>query len=292
MHHGGLLNIIGRFATAVALAGLLICAPRVSAAAEGPNSGAVSFSLGSDVATKYYFRGIIQEDEGFIAQPYAEVGFSVYEGDGPVSSITLSGGVWNSVHSEQTASGASSTTDVWYEADIYGGVSVGLPGGLEFSTTYTAYTSPSDAFATTQEVAFGLGFDDSELLGDFALSPSIAVAVETEGGADGGADRGTYFEISGGPEFALGEGDATLSVPLTLGLSLDDYYEGATGSDTFGYFQVGTVFGVPLSFIPAEFGSWAASAGAYFLTLGDTLRAANDGDDSEFFGIFGISMEY
>ena len=37
-----------------------------------PNRGKVSLGTGIGFSTDYYFRGIIQETDGFIAQPYLE----------------------------------------------------------------------------------------------------------------------------------------------------------------------------------------------------------------------------
>jgi hypothetical protein len=297
MEHG---KHTGRIAGAVALAALLIGVSEAhdpdvhTAEPSGPNTGKISFDLGMDVETKYYFRGILQEDEEFIGQPYAEVGITVYEGDGALNSIKLTGGIWNSIHSEHTGASSSAGPRSWYEADLYGGVTFGVLDEVEFSTIYTAYTSPNDAFSTVQEVAFGMAYDDSELLGDFAMSPYFTFAVETDGTAFG-PDRGTYLEVGGGPEFPLIE-DAdypvTLAIPLTLGLSVDNYYETSTDEDTFGYFKVGLEAGVPLAFLASEYGAWQFTAGAYYLTLGDSLRDANEGDDWEFLGKFGIAMTY
>ena len=51
-------------------AAMLLAAPRAFA---GPNSGNVQFSMGMDFTTAYFFRGILQERDGFIWQPYGEV---------------------------------------------------------------------------------------------------------------------------------------------------------------------------------------------------------------------------
>ena len=52
----------------------------------------------STSSTSYYFRGIVQETSGFIAQPYLEAGLhQLYEGDN--GSVSLAAGTWNSLHS-------------------------------------------------------------------------------------------------------------------------------------------------------------------------------------------------
>ena len=63
--------------TAIAITGLV--AGSAAAQDDGPNNGAVSLGAGIDFSTSYFFRGIIQETEGFIAQPFLEGGISLYE---------------------------------------------------------------------------------------------------------------------------------------------------------------------------------------------------------------------
>ncbi len=276
---------------------------------EVPNAGNIGFNMGLDFTDKYYFRGMRQQDRGIILQPWANLSTSLYEGDGAISSVSLHAGTWNSVHSrDQTDSGP----DNWYEVDLYGGLTVGLWDKLEVGVGHTTYASPSDAFDTYHEVAFSLGFDDSEYLGDFALNPQLLWAIETQGTATGASpdgafvtgspDKGTYMQISAGPEIPLWQGDnpVTLSVPLILGLSLDNYYETLNTSNpsgeqnpTYGYFQTGMMFGIPLPFVPAEYGSWQVSAGWQVLALGKTLRKINRNQDNQtFLGIGGISLSY
>jgi len=103
------------------------------------------------------------------------------------------------------------------------------------------------------------------------------------------------------PGFTLLDGHTypvSVSFPVTLGLGLDDYYEAAdsagqvTSDDTFGFVDAGVVAGVPLAAIPQEYGSWEATAGVHFLTLGGNLQSANAGDPFEVLGLFGISLSY
>lgn len=274
----------------------------------GPNTGAISFSVGTDVVTEYYFRGIAQENQGFIAQPWAEFGIALYESeDGPLDSIDFTMGIWNSIHTGP--SGEDGAGDPHYELDFYTGFSVGLMEKWTVDILYTAYTSPNDLFTTTQEISVGVGYDDSGLYTafglseDFGLAPSALIAFEFEGGADAGTELGTYLEIGIEPSFPLTEGDypLTLSIPMTAGFSLDgDYYESSDGDDFFGYFDIGANVSMPLdALIPTEFGSWEVYAGIHALVLGNTTEQiaevdfAVDGDaDFEVYGVFGISMSY
>jgi hypothetical protein len=265
---------------------------------KGPNTGRVSLSVGTDWTTDYYFRGIVQETEDFILQPYGSVTFKLWDGETGVTAVNLALGIWNSLHWGPTGQDSSTTVDprLWYELDFYVSLSVELFKALTFSTTYTAYTSPNDGFGTVQEVAFGLALNDARWLGPFALNPSVLVAVETEGQADIGRHRGVYMQIGVAPGvtlFAEGAVPVTLTFPLAVGLSLSDYYEFGRGHDsTFGYFSAAGTVSVPLTFIPAAFGAWEARGGVQFLVLADNLKRANAGDGFEAIGTLGLAMKY
>jgi hypothetical protein len=280
------------------LAGLFLHTAPAQAAeeAKGPNRGNVSVSMGVEFPTAYFFRGILQEDRGFIAQPFLETNIKVYEGEGLLNSVGAKLGFWNSFQSQSP--GVPTDPTGWYETDLYGGLTFGLFDKLQAGVIYTAYISPNNSFGTVQEIAFKLAYDDSKLLGPFALSPSVLFAFELDGQADAGliSDEGVYVQLGIQPGFKLFE-DAkypvSVTFPMTLGLGLDDYYEFNTGNnDTFGYFDLGLVASVPLSFIPAAYGTWEIHAGVHFLFLGDNLEAVNRGDSFEAVGTFGISMTY
>ncbi|MFQ5882976.1 MAG: hypothetical protein ACE5I9_10980 [Candidatus Methylomirabilales bacterium] len=285
---------IAILASALALAGLFLGTSVVRA---GENKGKISLSAGVDFPTAYFFRGILQEDEDFIAQPYLETTINLYEASEALNSVSATLGIWNSFHAGPTGgSGTNNDPRIWYEADLYGGLTFGLFEDWEAGVTYTAYTSPNGAFTTVQEIAFSLSFDDSDLLGAFALSPTVLVAIEIDEQADGGTDEGVYLELGIEPGFTVIESKdypVSLAFPVTLGLSLDDYYQDSSGDDdTFGYLDAGIVASMPLGFIPADYGSVKVFAGVHFLVLGDNLEAVNTGDDFEAIGTFGISLAY
>ena len=117
---------------------------------KGPNRGRVHFSLTNDITTAYFFRGILQERNGFIWEPSAEIDFNLWEGDGALSSVALGFGIWNSFQTEKT--GATGGPTNLYETDYYPSLTLGWAGGFETSVTYNVYTSPNGAFVTMQEV--------------------------------------------------------------------------------------------------------------------------------------------
>jgi hypothetical protein len=266
---------------------------------KAPNTGRISLSAGVDYTTHYYFRGILQEDQDWIVQPYAEVTFKLYQGEGALSSVFATLGIWNSLHGGPTGvDGGALSQDpkAWYEVDLYGKLGVTLFDKLAAAFFYTAYISPNDRFKTVEEVGLSLAYNDAALLGPFALNPTVALAFEIDGQADAGRSKGTYLQLGVAPGVALFENSrvpVALSFPLTLGLSLDDYYEFGSGDDdAFGYASGGVTAAVPLKFIPPGFGSWTAKAGVQFMTLGDNLERVNNGERFEVIGTFGLSFTY
>ena len=262
-----------------------------------PNKGRISLVLESDFTTAYFFRGILQERNGFIWQPFAEIGFNLYEGgdDSALKSIDLGFGIWNSFHSNQTL--AESGPANLYETDYYPSLSLTFPHDVSFSMTYFVYTSPNGAFSTVQNFDMGLAYDDSELWGGgFSMGPSITVSFETDNTNFGDDTRGSWLGLNAAPTVVAFEGDAyplTLALPLALGLSISDYYKvPGEGDDTFGFFSFGLSASVPLAFIPTDYGSWSANAGVNVLVLGDNLKEANLGDEVFPVGLGGIRMEY
>jgi hypothetical protein len=142
----------------------------------------------------------------------------------------------------------------------------------------------------------GVSYNDAKLLGPFALNPSFLVAFELDGQADAGSQKGVYAQIGIAPGYTFFPESAyplAVSVPLSVGLSLKDYYEFGTGSDdTFGYFSGGVSVSVPLAFIPPAFGKWLVKGGVQVLYLGDNLKAINDGDRVQVIGTLGLAFAY
>jgi hypothetical protein len=271
---------------------------RPAVEAKGPNTGRVSISAGVDWTSAYFFRGIKQETEDLILQPYGELTFKLLDNAGALTSLSLTAGMWNSLHTGPTGSDSLTASDpkVWYELDGYGKLSAVLWEDLTTYVLYTAYISPNNAFNTVQEVALGFAYNDAKLLGPYALNPSVLVAFEFDGQADAGRDKGVYAQLGIAPGYTFLPQSAyplAVSVPLAVGLSLKDYYEFGTGSDdTFGYFSGGVTLSVPLAFIPPAFGKWLVKGGVQVLYLGDNLKAINDGDEVQVIGTVGLAFAY
>ena len=317
MTHGrklGLMAIAGLFA-----AGAMFS---TASAQEGPNTGAISLSASLDWTNEYWFRGIPQEDQGFIIQPGFDVSVALWSND--EFSVDAYIGTWNSLHFEAPTGNGNpgSATDTWYEADWYGGFSFGLPMNLWLDVSYVTLYGPNAGGNFADEVDIAFGLDDSEMWGDTGipgwtgLQPYVLFAIETDAGSDGAApavnqETGVYLELGIAPGFTLVESEdypIDLTIPVTVGLGLDDYYQYDDRStvavededETFGFFQIGVVASMPLSAIPAEFGSWSVSAGVHVLVLNEDFiensinapAPAPGYDTVRVLGTVGIAMEY
>jgi hypothetical protein len=278
----------------VAMAGMVIVSSAPAMAQGGPNEGNVSVSVGIDATNAYMFRGIYQDDTKLITWPYAEMGLELFSGDGGLKSVGITLGTWNSLHPGDAGSDGPSGK-LWYESDFYAGFGLGFGGGVSLDTTFTAYTSPNTAFDTVKEISFQVGVDDSAWLGRGALQPHALVAFELGEAAADGHHKGIYLELGVAPGI---EGSrASLSFPVKVGLSLRDFYEieiadGIVEDNTFGYVSVSAVVAVPLSSIPARFGSWSIQGGVELQRLGTTTKALNGGDASRVMGLFGVGLSY
>ncbi|HEY1308364.1 MAG TPA: hypothetical protein VGF24_32670, partial [Vicinamibacterales bacterium] len=144
-------------------------------------------------------------------------------------------------------------------------------------------------FIPVKEISFRFAVDDSGPLGRAASKPYVIIARELEGQADAGTKEGTYLELGAAP--SIGVSHVSVAVPLRLGLSLANYYEGANGDERFGFFSVAGVVSVPFSSKPTRFGSWNVHGGVEFVTLGDRNEAIL-GDRSKVIVSGGIGLSY
>ena len=250
-----------------------------------PNPGAITFTGGLDAPSVYVFRGIVQEsDPRLTLWPYGDLGLALASGDGAVKSVGVNLGVWNSLMTGTSGSDGF-TEHSHYEEDFYATLGLGFSKGITFGTTYTAYTSPNLMFNTVKEISFKVAQASR-------FNPYGLVGFEVgEFGADGGAEKGTYLELGVGPTFALTP-RVTLTVPVKLGMSLNNYYELDGTDNKFGFFDIGGLVTVPLSGIPSQFGTWNLHGGVDLLTFGDTTKAFNSGDKNKVVGLIGLGVSY
>jgi hypothetical protein len=303
-----------------------------AAAQDSPNAGDVHVSGAVDVSSAYFFRGIRQETQGYIIQPYLDLGVTLFKGEGTLKAFTLNVGTWNSLHNGGLSGSHNQLNHkIWYESDFYATIGFLVNDNVNVGMTYTAYTSPNSQFTTVKELSWKFSIDDSPWLGkykQYAAKPYVLLAQEFDTGtgtgqADGGfcqgtiiagcAGQGTYLEVGGAPSYT--KDWWTIAVPLKLGIGLIDYYQAlyidpVTGESVdfnskFGFFSVGLQGTVPFSPKPTRFGNWNVHGGIEWLTLGDMATYANQqpafygapitpggGLSNEFVVSVGVSFSY
>jgi hypothetical protein len=230
----------------------------------------ITGDLGVTMITQYLSRGLVLNSHGVIAQPYLDLYFKLYEGTGFINKITLNLGFWSDI--ENQVLNPTSTVRNWYEFDYMPGISVTFAKNFTFTASYFEFDSPGGDFSTARSVNLNLAYDDTDLLGAFALHPHVTVLSELPApGAAGLEAGGWYYEAGLAPSVTFGKGTTypvTFSVPLTVGLGSAHFYN----EDVFGYFSAGAQLSVPLAFIPSCYGAWTFSGGYTYYYLGDALQ--------------------
>jgi hypothetical protein len=292
-----------------ALAVLVGSAPAFAQEAKDPNPGALTVTGTIDFLNQYQFRGLRQNSTGIAVWPAVDLGLAAYSGEGGLKSVGINFGTWNSLHTGDTGADTDETLlgcacgKLWYESDFYATLGFGFGGGVSFSTTYTAYTSPNNGFSTVKEIAFKLGVDDSAKLGKAAFKPYALIAQEFDTGAnlgqaDGGLNKGTYLELGAAPGYSASK--ASIAFPIKVGLSLKDYYEladafGDYQDNKFGYFSIAGIATIPLGGT-TNFGSWNIHGGVEYQRLGDTTAFFNSDEDGprkdQIIGSIGFGFSY
>jgi hypothetical protein len=267
---------------------------------ETEKESCISGDLGITVVSQYVSRGVIFENQGAIIQPYADLYFKLYEGEGFLNKVQINLGIWNSFHSEKTdagiVSGGDSPTRSCHAFDVTAGASLTFANNFTFTPSYYTFLSPNDGFSTFQGLNLKLAYDDTDLLGAFALHPYVQVLFELENKAGTGADEGIYYEVGIAPSFPVGP--LTVTLPVTAGFGSNDFYgslDRSTGlieDEAFGFISGGVNLAYNLTFIPECFGAWTATAGYTYYYLGDGTKDFNtaqrggavrsgDGDEHE-----------
>ena len=258
--------------------------------APGANQGRVSLEVGSELSSAYFWRGYVLENSGLVTQPYVELSFALADGGDGGPWVDFSIGNWNSFHSEQTDATDDTSVPSWYEADFYGGLALGWDWG-ELGLEYLYQTYPNSDFNDVGEIVVTSTFYMPEAIGAWTGDLSLELGVEVDN-SNIGDDEAIFLGVALGPEFELFGGAATLSIPVELGFSVDDFYLDENGDDdAFGYGAIGIELEVPLT--DGDYGAWTLTGGVSMAFLGDALEEAHpDGDDDELWGFVGISMSY
>jgi len=204
-----------------------------------------------------------------------------------VGDVTVFTGFWADVNNNapDTLGGSIQEIDVWLGASF----------GYEDFSFSVIYQSWNYASGTEHILDFIVGFDDTGMIiDDFAFNPSLTVhnRIASDDGLSG-LQEGTVLVFGVAPGFTIYEaGDTTIdmSIPVNVGVSLEDGYFTAGGDSGYAFTSVGLSFSMPMTFIPEGYGDWSLSAGvtAYFTES----SVYSNPDDSFLTASVGISTAF
>jgi hypothetical protein len=248
----------------------------------------ITGDLGVTFVSEYISRGLVLENQGVIAQPYLDLYFKLYEGTGFINKVVLNVSFWSSVDSHVEPAGNQTTVRNWYEFDYTPGIAVTFAKNFTLTASYYEFDSPANAFNTARSLNFSLAYDDTDLLGKFALHPHFTYLRELDAnGAAGLNFNANYYEIGVAPGFSVGP--LAVTFPITVGLGSEGFYDG----NAFGYATGGVQLSIPLSFIPECYGKWTLSGGYSYYRLGaDVADATATGHRNQnvFQGAIGLTF--
>jgi hypothetical protein len=220
-------------------------------------------------------RGLVIADKGVEIQPVGALTFDLYQGDGFVNDLSVTGGVWNSINSslhDPVAGG-------WFEIDYFARVNIKLARRFDFSAQYVAFDSPGGGFKTDNNLEFTLSYNDTGLLAsDFGFHPYIRLFYNVSGSSTVVLGRnGNTFDAEVGfvPTYvwnALPNYPVTITLPTFVTVGPENFWG---GTSNVGVFTTSLAAAVPLSFIPSRFGRWHVDTSiSYFNLINTQLRKA------------------
>jgi hypothetical protein len=274
----------------------------------------ITGDFGVTFTSEYVSRGLVLQDKGLIAQPYLDLYVKLYSGDATswfINSVSAQLSFWSDISNNKDQAntaiglppgyvrhnkvfpGTNTRTDAapdWYEFDWDPGISVTFAQKFTLLVQYMEFDSPSGAFDAERSVNATLSYDDSSLLGAFALHPHGTVLYELGApGAAGISGKGWYYELGVAPSYTFmpkSTYPVTIATPFTVGLGDSRFYEfvdftGKGHDNNFGYFSVGPSISVPLAFIPSGYGSWTVTASYLYYYEGTTVRMFNNSNGTD-----------
>lgn len=183
----------------------------------------VSGTVGLDVASGQVYRGIIL-DNNTVFQPRLDV--TVPLGSDNVS-LKLS--------TAETI-GTKSPLNGFTRSENEIGVAVKV-GSLTVTPSFQTVYSPTSVYRSSEGVNLDIRYDDSGVLGSFALKPHASAFVTTNGvNGNGTGSSGRYYEVGVAPSTKLL--NTTFSLPVNLGFGSNNFY---AGNNSRGYTSAGVV---------------------------------------------------
>ena len=166
---------------------------------------------------------------------------------------------------------------------------------MTITETYQFFSSPNDRFTDSQALNSKLSFDDADLLGAFALHPSVSLtheldgkqAIDTSVAANAGfvAKHGNYWEAAVAPSYSAGP--VTVTLPLVMGFGSQSYYQ--KNGYAFTSAGLNVAYTLPVS---KSYGTWTANVGATYYTIDNKVvsNGANANRDVVAQGGLGVAF--
>lgn len=263
------------------------------------NQGDVSLEAGVDYLTKFFFRGILQEDDDYIIQPYATIYFHIVSGCDV--EVSLFSGVFASIHGEDVTQGLDDPESVNVLL-FYGGVQFDLYDLLTVKTAFNIYTSPNGGAGNANglnlrgediyEISVHAQINDQAITGNknFGINPYVFFAYElhdSNPNVNNQSDEAAFILTGINPTISFeisNDASMSISLPVTVGFGANNsaYVDENGLADTYGYTSVGLYASIPLFFIPKRLGIWSIRAGADAFFLGGAAKDQNrEGDNAD-----------
>jgi hypothetical protein len=228
-----------------------------------------------DISSSYITpRGLNVENQGVIFQPLVLVFWDLYKNDaGFIKDVTLTTGVWNSIHTKPSGAVASE----FNETDPIVGLTFALPSGFKIDTFFTAFISQTDSYDTSTNFSLKLTYNDSAF-GSFSINPFLEYWAEISEKATvvfdpATSSEGYYFVLGMNPTYQFTTIPVKVEVPLFANFVSDNFYQrfdGSDGGSGFALFSAQVKVSTPLSFIPSSYGNWTLYAGVKYYHLDNT----------------------
>ncbi len=258
-------------------------APPVAAPPESDVHGFFEISFKNDYITP---RGLLVTNTGLTTQVVSGLALDLYKDKtGFINNISVYGGVWNDLWSEQR----HPTVGSWNEFDWFVGVSVKFAQNWKFGVEYVEFLSPPGNFSTERNFEFSLAYDDSSWGLPITINPYVKLFYAASGPSTVVVGkRGDTYDVELGivPTLGLKKYTGvplTLSAPTWVTVGPSTYWNiggnvcgvALCSNDNAGVFSTGLTAKLALDWIPSRLGNWYAKAGfQYYHIINDNLLLA------------------
>jgi hypothetical protein len=266
--------------------------------AQSLSESAFAADLGVNVVTSYYRRGVLITKHSASIQPYVDVAFTAYKGDGFLNKATFGLGLWQSYTNPASVKPNVGNNQSLTQQDITPSLALTF-GNFTLTESYLFLNFPNTAISgpggvrDAQGVSSKLSYDDTDLLGALALHPSFTWVKELDGKIGSSANtfggnavkdkQGSYYEVAVAPSTTAGP--VTVTLPVVAAFGSNGFY----AKDGYGYLSAGLNLGYALP-VAKRYGNWIANAGATYYNLNKS--AVGSTADNDLVGSFGLGVAF